>query len=37
MKNKKQNREDLKGLLIYLAGAMMWAYVIISLIVGGGF
>lgn len=35
MRNKKQNKKDMKGLFIYLAGIMMWAYLLISLFVGG--
>lgn len=35
MKNKRQNKKDVKGLIIYLAGIIMWAYLLISLFVGG--
>lgn len=35
MKNRKQNRKDVKGLLIYLLSIMMWAYLLIDVLVGG--
>lgn len=35
MRNRKQNKKDMKGLFIYLAGVIMWAYLLISLFVGG--
>jgi len=33
--NKRQNKKDVKGLIIYLAGVMMWAYLLIDVLVGG--
>lgn len=33
--NKRQNKKDMKGLLIYLLSLILWAYLLIDVLVGG--